>query len=183
MDEKRFLEILARILNGDFSKEEFVNFYNNILRSNEPTDEQREKLIEAIERRLREKFPQAANRIFGQRDGQAREWLQKLADHLQANYDLSKNNLGNHVKTGGDRLSGKAHIDVYLSYKNERKIKSYISVYQGVEEKDPRISVGVHLVSPNAPSSEPAKEFSNSENGFQDASLLYEEHLKQVLLG
>ncbi len=89
----------------------------NIHRHPELEDIDRETLDEAVMQRLRIISPCIATRLGGPKDAQAREFLEAFYDRISTEFDLSKNQLKNGVKTGGCMINGTRYIDVYISYK------------------------------------------------------------------
>ncbi|WP_339770588.1 hypothetical protein [uncultured Pseudosulfitobacter sp.] len=95
--------------------------HENIHRHPDLEDVDREKLDEAIMKRLRIVSPSIATRLGGPKDEQGREFLQALYERIAAEFDLSGNQLKNGVKTGGYMINGTRYVDVYISYKTATK--------------------------------------------------------------
>lgn len=110
--------VIQIIESGEKTQKQLFALYENTMRYEGISEEDRERIITALEKQLRVKFPAAAKKIFGAKDFGAREILERIFSVAEKEFDLSKNTLKNGVKTGGLMISGQHHIDVYLSYKN-----------------------------------------------------------------
>lgn len=127
MDIDGFVE---KINSGKYSQKELVTLYKNTLASKNASESDREKIVSAIELSLKIKFPAAAKKMFGAKDADARDILDKIFNSMIAQFDLSSNTVGNGVKTGGLMISGEYYIDVYLSYKNNDKQAAFLNLTQ-----------------------------------------------------
>ncbi len=71
-------ELVERIEANRYDEKQLINLYNNANANNELSEEDKENLIEAIEKNTRLRFPRAAKRIFGVKESVATEMLEKL---------------------------------------------------------------------------------------------------------
>jgi hypothetical protein len=127
MDIKK---LIAKIKEGKLSQQELINLYNNANRSNSVSEDDKEKIISAIEETTRLRFPKAANKLFGAKDNQAREILLEIYQRLEKKFNFASNKLRNGVKTGGDMIAGRCFIQVYLSYKNLQNFGASLDLQQ-----------------------------------------------------
>ncbi|WP_172978570.1 MULTISPECIES: hypothetical protein [unclassified Ruegeria] len=107
-----------------------VRFHENVERFKGIDEVQREDLIETIEERLRSISPGVATKVFGPKDSAARECLEQIFLRTASEFDLSGNEVKNGVKTGGDMIAGRKHVDVYISYKNNEKWRAALAWLQ-----------------------------------------------------
>jgi hypothetical protein len=110
--------LLKKIASSVLTQKELVATLQNAQRHEDISDEDRERLIDAVELQLRDRFPRSAKTMFGPVDRQARSLLTGVQRDASERVDLSKNRVLNRVKTGGDMIAGRYHLDVYVSYKN-----------------------------------------------------------------
>jgi hypothetical protein len=110
--------LLVQVAAGGMTQRELVTLFQNAQRHPTISDEQREHVVLAIEAQLRERFPRSARGMFGPADQHARFLLEGVQALAAKTVDLSRNRVLNRVKTGGDMISGRFHLDVYVSYKN-----------------------------------------------------------------
>ena len=120
MDSESFKKLIDNINKGQYNQKELINLYKNAQSVNSIVDSQKESIIEAIEKSTRLKFPAAAKKMFGAKDSEARDILEKLYSRISGSCNLEKNKLKNGVKTGGGMIAGDCYIQIYLSYKNEK---------------------------------------------------------------
>ena len=132
---------LDMIETKDYGSKELSTFYENAVKYRDITEEERELVVQAIERKIRLKNPRHAKKLFGPKDTEARELLQKIYDQVSSDYDLAQNRVGSGVKTGGHMIAGKAYVDVYISYKNHDKWHVGLGVYQVSAEAEPKLRV------------------------------------------
>ncbi len=123
-------KIVGVIEKGEQTKTQLVNQYNNVVASDKISEEEREVIVAALEKQLKLRFPAAAKKIFGARDAQARDLLSEIDANISEDFDLSGNILKNGVKSGGEMIAGRWHIDVYLSYKNQHGYGASIGLRQ-----------------------------------------------------
>ena len=131
---KKVADILKIIQEKDFNSVSLNNFYNNALKEDNISELEREFIIAAVEKKIRIKDPRKAKQIFCSKDAQARELLDGIYTDLASEYDLSTNNVGPGVKTGGHMISGRVFVDVYFSYKNFNKWNLGLSIIQETVE-------------------------------------------------
>ncbi|MDE4175692.1 hypothetical protein PXK01_16135 [Phaeobacter sp. PT47_59] len=118
-----------------------LRFHENVERFQGIDDVQREDLIQLIEERLRSVSPSAATKVFGPKDSEAREFLEQVFLRTCSEFDLSQNQVKNGVKTGGDMIAGRKHVDVYISYKNNDKWRTSLAWLQDTPADVPYLRV------------------------------------------
>ena len=118
-----------------------LRFHENVERFQGIDDVQREDLIQLIEERLRNISPSSATKVFGPKDSEAREFLEQVFLQTSSEFDLSQNQVKNGVKTGGDMIAGRKHVDVYISYKNNDKWRASLAWLQDTPADVPYLRV------------------------------------------
>ncbi|WP_134012572.1 hypothetical protein [Litoreibacter halocynthiae] len=118
-----------------------LRFHENVERFQGIDEVQREDLIQLIEERLRSVSPSAATKVFGPKDSEAREILEQVFLRTCSEFDLSQNQVKNGVKTGGDMIAGRKHVDVYISYKNDDKWRASLAWLQDTTADVPNLRV------------------------------------------
>lgn len=108
---------LTRIRSGELDERQLIATYRNVAHSQRVSEAQREELVQLIETQLRTRFPRSARTIFGAKDADAREFLTKLLEPVDALH-REGNTTGTGVKTGGHQFDGTRYVNVYVSYKN-----------------------------------------------------------------
>jgi hypothetical protein len=103
---------IVKLKSQKWSSEELTNLHRNAIVN------QLFHLADAIHERLRIDYPRVAKKTFGGKDEKARKLLDIVYQESEQLADLSKNRIGNGVKTGGLQRTGKKHINVYISYRN-----------------------------------------------------------------
>ena len=171
--------VLEVIKTKDLSAKSLGNIYNNTLNHNDLTEFEREELIEAIEKKIRTANPREAKKLFGPKDLQARELLNKVHQGLASEFDLSKNKVGLGVKTGGHMIAGRAYIDVYISYKNSEKWHLGLGLMQEKADTEQTINVKLYQGSENNEVGKEIIEFTKDE--LDNAVEKYKQLLKQIL--
>lgn len=121
---------IRKIEAGAYDDAALIKLYRNIDRQPALLYEDRERLVGAIESHLRVSFPRAAKKLFGPKDTEAREQLNRIWLQSTAGLDLTGNKHKNGVKTGGDMMTGEKHVDVYISYKNSASQTVHLSIVQ-----------------------------------------------------
>ncbi|MCF1741464.1 hypothetical protein [Paradevosia shaoguanensis] len=121
---------IRKIEDGLYSDDELIKLYRNIDAQTSLLDEDRERLIAAIEPALRVRWPRTAKKLFGPKDIEAREQLSRIWNAATEGVDLSRNRHRNGVKTGGAMMRGDVHVDVYISFKNEASQAVHLSIVQ-----------------------------------------------------
>ena len=115
VDITRLLNVIKR---GELSQAQLQTQYKNVVSYPDLSESDLELFVSALEDQLRIRFPAAAKKIFGAKDAGAREILLNIDKKIKQQHDLSKNRLKDGVKTGGDMISGRKYLSVYISYKN-----------------------------------------------------------------
>ena len=98
------------IENKELSKEELINFFNNINENSDIDDVEREALVSAVEKKMRIKFPNAAKKVLGSKSKKAQDLLTEIFNEYgedrfreaESSLLFETNNLENYViSTGG----------------------------------------------------------------------------------
>lgn len=142
-------------------------------------EEDKEVLVDAIEKNTRLRFPRSAKRIFGAKELVANTILEKLYNSLSQSTDLTSNKLKNGVKTGGRMISGEFYIDVYMSYKNTDNQGASISLTQ--QKVDDELIVTVKRYSTHNSDSGIQKESDGTVDSFEDYVKIYEQYLGELI--
>ncbi|MEI4486521.1 hypothetical protein V8J36_09995 [Frigidibacter sp. MR17.14] len=143
--EEQVAKTLQRIA-GETDAKKLRSLHTNITAHPEINEDQRERLDDAVVTRLWAVAPKVARAVSGPKDGPGRIYLQKVLDELNAAYDLSGNQVGSHVKTGGDMLAGRLHVSVYISYKTMDARNLRLRWAQDLPDSDPRLELSLrHL--------------------------------------
>ena len=163
----------------DLSKKELINYFNNINNYPSISENERERLIEVVEKKMRVNFPNTAKKILGGKSSKARELLDNFFSKLIVDFDWSKNKVGTRVKAGGSMISGKEYVCWYISYKNEKGYSTGLHYRQLTPETDPYLEIDFRKV---------GKHFENEKklNKFpvelkDDAFSLFKEYLIQII--
>ncbi|WP_194438822.1 hypothetical protein [Vibrio fluminensis] len=120
---------LSIIKSGTKTDKQLISLYDKLRTAKDTfSDDELTELTRAIEQQLRDRFPRAANRIFGAKDKEVIALLEQVL--TQCELDLSGNKLGSHVKTGGGRLRGDVYLQTYISYKNTQGQKAELCLEQ-----------------------------------------------------
>lgn len=145
MEDNRYSKKVNRVLEvlkePEITKQRVLSIYNNAIENESISEEEREAIIGVAEFKIRSSMPNTATRMFGPKDQDARELLQGIYDELSEEYDFSDNCVGNGVKTGGDMISGKSYVSIYISYKNKDRWHMGLSYNQKTSDSDPRFVV------------------------------------------
>lgn len=110
-------ETINKMKAGHYDAKGIINLCRNV-NAKSLSDEERERFLGEAEKYLREHHAVTAKKLLGPADRHAREALSELCAQAHEMYDLSKNRVGSHVKTGGHVIAGIAIVDTYISYKN-----------------------------------------------------------------
>ena len=135
---------LTIINTKDLTQKELSNLFHNAMEYKKITEEEREVIVEALEKKIKIKHPKEAKKLFGPKDAEARSLLQKIYDETTAEYDLSANRVKGGVKTGGDMIAGRSYINVYISFKNDQKWHAVLAFNQITVDSNPRIDVALY---------------------------------------
>ena len=167
------------IENRELSKEELINFFNNTNENSDIDDAEREALVNAVEKKMRIKFPNVAKKVLGSKSKKAKDLLTEIFNELKNNYDWSKNKVGSHVKVGGSMISGKEYVCWYLSYKNEHNYNSGFHFRQKNPESAPYLEVDLRKVGQESDNTREVKIFPVELK--DDAVLLFKKHLDKII--
>lgn len=174
--------VLRMIRSGDLAAPQLVNLFENVNSHKEVSDEQREEVVEAIQDQLWATSKSSAKKIFGPRNRDTQENLQKFLDELKARHDLSQNQHKTKVKVGGNVLRGEALIYDYISYRNsETKMIAHMAFRRITEEDTLEIAVKKVHVQDQHGAREHEKLFQKHE--FNEACEAFEKHLTEVVQG
>lgn len=130
MSQDKEAQLIEKIRKGRFSERDLINLYTNA------TTRHATNVIEAVSTRLAAEFPRAAKRMFGAKTDHASARLEEVFNKLAAAHDLTGNRVKNGVKTGGESISGKMHIDVYISYKNGNGVGASLGLIQDTPDSE-----------------------------------------------
>ena len=169
---------LERIRNLSDAKS-LLRFHENVERFQGIDDRQREELLGAIEVRLREVSPGSATKLFGPKDSEAREFLDRVYAATASDFDLSDNHVKNGVKTGGDMLAGRKHLDAYISYKNHDGWNANLSWLQDNADTDPYLRVWLYQGGASNEASQQEQRFGLEER--EAAISAYRQHLDNLV--
>jgi hypothetical protein len=123
-------KILRSISSEKYDDKELINLYRNTEKYDSITEENRERILEAVEVQLRERFPRVAKKALGPIGTRPWEYLEHLYQISNEKFDLTHNRVKNGVKSGGSMISGDAYIDYYISFKNAKKKGVVAHAYQ-----------------------------------------------------
>jgi len=116
--------LLEKINAGCFSEKELLNLKANAEKGGH------QDIADAIYIQMRKSFPRAATKQFGAKGDDVKEMLEKIYSEIRSSFDLTKNFHKNGVKVGGDRISGKTYISLYMSYKGDNGLIIAIAITQ-----------------------------------------------------
>ena len=122
------------------------SWYDNIKNYAGISEYEREYLVDAVEKKIRVKFPNKAKKILGGKSAKAQELLDEVYKTLTQEFDWSNNNVGNKVKVGGSMISGKEFVCWYISYKNDNGYSTGLHYRQKTAEDDPYLDVDYRRV-------------------------------------
>lgn len=176
--EELVQKLLSEIASGSMTQPRLIALFQNAQRNARVTDEQKERLAVAIEAELRERFPRSAKSMFGPADGHARHLLDGVQKEVGAAIDLSRNRVLNRVKTGGDMIAGRYHLDVYVSYKNQNGQRLSLDIRQQTPLDRP--TARVQLVQVGGENAGPLYEQSYEMDQFDAAGEDYKLKVVQV---
>lgn len=177
----RVRRALVVIETKEMSRAGLRNFYANATRDPDITEAEREAVIAALEARIRVSSPRDAKALFGPKDAEARALLGEIHNAIAAELDLSGNTVGSGVKTGGSMISGKAHVDVYISYKGADRRHATFGYLIAKPGADPVL--GVRLYQTGKDATEPEVREQYPVEAVEQASARYREHLVRILEG
>ncbi|MBZ0133456.1 MAG: hypothetical protein K8F53_12655 [Rhodocyclaceae bacterium] len=138
MSQANEVQLIESVCSGKFSERELINLYKNAATRNATA------VMDAVKIQMRADFPRAANRMFGAKESEANALLEDIFRKLAAAHDFTANRLKNGVKAGGEMISGKKHIDVYISYKNGKGFGAVLGLVQDDPESELTARVGYY---------------------------------------
>jgi len=174
-------KILEIIRGGKKTTAELTNIHDNALKlaDNEKLSESDlEMIVSEVENSLRLYDSRSANRIFGSKNRDTKQNLEKFFEHLTDKYDLLHNRHKNGVKCGGNVMRGEAHIYDYLSYKNSSDMVAHISYFQESIISELMLRVWYCDVSEQ---NDTSNQIEFSAGDFEAAKELYEVNLAKAL--
>lgn len=128
--DPRVQRVLNVIETRELSATELRNLFTNVTADDKIDEADRDLLVSKLESKLRVSSTKIANALFGPKDSTARITLEEAHHKVESQFDLTGNRVRNGVKTGGDMIAGRAHIDVYISYKNHDGWHVSLGLYQ-----------------------------------------------------
>ena len=135
---KKIIEIIET---KEHSKNELINFFNNAMNYPDINDLERETIVEAVEKKMRIKFPNTAKKILGGKSAEAKELLEEIFSILKEEFDWSQSRVKNKVKPCGSMISGKEYVCWYISYKNDQGYNTGFHYKQKTLEDDPFLEI------------------------------------------
>ncbi len=132
---------LATIESKEWEQKELQNWFNNASKHPDLSDYERELLVDKVGAKIRFTFPLLAKKVFGAKDGKAVELLTEVVEQIKQIYDLSANELGNHVKCGGDQMGGKVYVYRYINYKSDDGWNVGLAYIQEKPDTEPFLKV------------------------------------------
>ncbi len=155
------------------------SWYDNIKNYQGISEYEREYLIDAVEKKIRIKFPNKAKKILGGKSAKAQEMLDEIYKDLTKEFDWSQNNVGNKVKVGGSMISGKEFVCWYISYKNDKGYSTGLHYRQIKPEDDPFLEIDYRRVGKDY---ENEKELKTFPTQLKDEAInLFREYLKKTI--
>jgi hypothetical protein len=140
-DEKQVATLLAKINSGKLSVRELKQLSDNVTASARMSNDGRQQILSAIATRLRGSSTKRPVSKAPVREKFAIDLLQGVFVRSDRMFNLNRNEDANKVKIGGDMKGGKAAIDVYISYKTNKKRKIALDIRQEAEGQPPTCSV------------------------------------------
>ena len=128
--------LIERVRSGSLTEKGLTNLHNNVRGKQLPG------VIPAIERQMRSQFPKAANRLFGKKDASAIRRLQEALAVLEGQVHPGANTVNTGVKPGGQKVSEKKYLNVYVSHRNSAGISCYLSLEQDTIDSELFAEVG-----------------------------------------
>ena len=122
------------------------SWYDNIKNYAGISDYEREYLVDAVEKKLSDKFPNNAKKILAGKISKSKELLDEVFKSVTQEFDWANNNVGNKVKVGGSMISGKEFVCWYISYKNDEGYSTGLHYRQKTAEDDPYLDVDYRRV-------------------------------------
>ncbi len=139
---KSKIEKMIQILkDSDKTEYQLLNMYEKLQSVELEYPELYQEAVALIEFQLRDRFPRAAKRVFGAKNSKVCDMLEGLLKDLSNKYDLSTNELGSHVKTGGHSIKGSYYLQNYISYRSAEKQKVEFLMEQHTLESELIIQV------------------------------------------
>ena len=155
------------------------SWYDNIKNYAGISEYEREYLVDAVEKKIRVKFPNKAKKILGGKSAKAQELLDEVYKTLTQEFDWSNNNVGNKVKVGGSMISGKEFVCWYISYKNDEGYSTGLHYRQKTAEDDPYLDVDYRRVGKDYENDREVKIFPVQLK--DEAVKLFREYLRKII--
>ena len=155
------------------------SWYDNIKNYAGISEYEREYLVDAVEKKIRVKFPNKAKKILGGKSAKAQELLDEVYKTLTQEFDWSNNNVGNKVKVGGSMISGKEFVCWYISYKNDEGYSTGLHYRQKTAEDDPYLDVDYRRVGKEYENDREVKIFPVQLK--DEAVNLFKEYLRKII--
>ena len=177
--DSKVKKLLNDFKTKDFTFEQLQNFYNNITKSTEVSDIDKEKLTSILEDLIKEKFPKKSTSIFGPKGQEAKILLEEVYSELSNEFDWTHNNVLSGVKVGGAMLAGRNYVSYFISYKNNDNINIGFIYRQLTEKQDPFLEISYRKVSSKEMNEVKIIKFSLHEKS--EALTLYKEYLLEYI--
>lgn len=172
-------KILEIIETKEHSKNELINFFNNAINYPDINDLERETIVEAVEKKMRIKFPKAAKKILGGKSAKAQELLEEIFSILKKEFDWSKSKVKDTVKPCGSMISGKEFVCWYISYKNDQGYNTGLHYKQKNSEDEPYLEIDYRKVGKEHEGDREVKIFPVELK--EDALNLYRSYLSKII--
>ena len=172
-------KVIKIIETKEQTKAELIALFNNANNHSDLSDEQRELLIETVEKKLRKNFPSDAKKILGSKGKKAQDLLEEVLSIIKKEFDWSNNKVGSKVKPGGSMISGKQYVCYYISYKNENNFSTGFHYTQNTPEDNPKLEIDFRKVGRKSESTKENKFFEIELK--EEALILYKEYLKKTI--
>jgi len=123
-------KIIENILSGKYDEKKLRSVYINLNNNKDIAEDEKEAIMVLLRKKHWETSPRMARNLFGAEDSEAMIILNRVNEELEKEFDLSGNRLKRGVKIGGDKISGKYHVQNYISYKNKEGMKAELCLQQ-----------------------------------------------------
>lgn len=173
MNTEEEAKVIYRAETSTYTKDQLVTLYENVKVRGGTA-----RALNAIEGRLHRDFPQAARSMFSAREEHVMEVLTRLSNELNADFDFTANSVKNHIKTGGDEISGAAFLCRYLSYKNNDNQGAQITLIQSSFDGELLVTVDRYQTNAKVDNYRNGQQFAIGQ--FDTAAQLYREYLEEL---
>lgn len=179
------LGLVSINLKKNLADRQLFNLYTNLqnyisslsLNDQEQYRDLIEETLNELENKYRVAYPISSKKLYGAKDAEVSELLEKTLAKLQETYDLSKNEVKTYVKTGGDMISGRRYICKYISYRNSKKQVCFLGISQNTIDDPIICKVRIYTAYTTDKSDDKDVDFPLKD--FDQALSLYESYLTQ----